>query len=295
MGTPFLSYIHPEDLQGLMKCFMQFLSGPVEPAEFRISRKDGTYIYVRSCRQVLVENGRVSVAGVLSDITERKRAEETLRQSEERFSKALHASPCAMSIMHIPDGRILDVNQRWQDTLGFSHQEATGKLGVEMGIWTVQQQQQTAEWLSRYGSITNLETVIRNKKGEERDILWSGEIITLDGEPCLLRAWIDITERKKYEKEIARLDRLNLMGEIAAGIAHEIRNPMAVIRGSLQLLQFEKEFASHQKRFNTMIEELDRANDIITEFLSLARNAQPNLKKQSIDNILADLLPLIGK
>jgi signal transduction histidine kinase len=92
---------------------------------------------------------------------------------------------------------------------------------------------------------------------------------------------------------MARLDRLNLMGEIAAGIAHEIRNPMTVVRGYLQIMQLEEDLASHNKRFDTMIEELDRANAIITEFLSLARNAPSNLKKQSINSILTSLLPLI--
>jgi len=92
---------------------------------------------------------------------------------------------------------------------------------------------------------------------------------------------------------MARLERLNLMGEIAAGIAHEIRNPMTVIRGYLQMMQFKEEFASHKKRFDTMMDEIDRANAIITEFLSLAKYAPPNLKIQSINSILTDLLPLI--
>ena len=293
IGTPFMSYIHPEDLQSLLESFRRSLSNQTEPAEFRLLRKDGTSIYVRSLSRALVENGQVSVAGVLSDITERKEAEEALRQSEERFFKAFHSSPCAMSITQLSDSRLIDVNQRWQDTTGFSREDAVGKTREDLNIWTKQQRQQARESLNEYGSVTNLETVFRNKKGEERDILWSGEIIMLNGEPCLLGAWIDITERKKYEKEIARLDRLNLMGEIAAGIAHEIRNPMTVVKGNLQILQLKEEFASHKKRFNTMIEELDRANAIITEFLSLARNAPPNLKKQSINSILTALVPLI--
>jgi signal transduction histidine kinase len=103
----------------------------------------------------------------------------------------------------------------------------------------------------------------------------------------------DITRRKQFEQEMARLDRLNLMGEIAAGIAHEIRNPLTVVRGYLQIMQLKEEFASNKKRFDTMIEELDRANTIITEFLTLARNAPTELKKQSINRIVTNLLPLI--
>jgi PAS domain S-box-containing protein len=104
---------------------------------------------------------------------------------------------------------------------------------------------------------------------------------------------LDLTESKLMEEELRRLDRLKLMGEIAGGIAHEIRNPMTVVWGYLQIMQLEEESASHKKRFATMIGEIDRANTIISEFLSLARYAPPNLKIQSINSILTDLLPLI--
>jgi PAS domain S-box-containing protein len=228
--------------------------------------------------------GNALVLSVSRDISERKQTEEALRQSEERFSRAFHSSPCAMSITHLPDFRIIDANQRWLDMTGFSLEDVVGKLREDMNIWTEQQYQQTKESLNEYGSVNNQEAVFRNKKGEERYGLWSGEIITLDGEPCLLGATIDITERKEHEQEMARLERLNLMGEIAGGIAHEIRNPMTVVRGYLQMMQFKEEFASHKKRFDTMMNEIDRANAIITEFLSLAKYAPPNLKKQSINS-----------
>jgi PAS domain S-box-containing protein len=103
----------------------------------------------------------------------------------------------------------------------------------------------------------------------------------------------DITERKKYQQEIARLDRLELMGKIAGGIAHEIRNPMTVVRGYLQMLQFKEEFASQHQRFETMIGEIDRANAIITEFLSLAKDKPEEMKRQNINSIVAALVPLI--
>jgi signal transduction histidine kinase len=80
---------------------------------------------------------------------------------------------------------------------------------------------------------------------------------------------------------------------MAVGIGHEIRNPMTVVSGYLQLFREKEEFAAYKKRFITMIEELDRANSIITEFLSLAKNRAVHFNKQSLNSILEAILPLI--
>jgi len=113
---------------------------------------------------------------------------------------------------------------------------------------------------------------------------------TETGLTCYFR---DITSRKISEKEFARLDRLNLVGQLAAGIAHEIRNPMTTVRGYLQLLGEKAAFSAQKSTFDLMISELDRANAIITEFLSLAQTKQTELKSQNLNDILNNLYPLL--
>ncbi|ODA39409.1 PAS domain S-box protein [Desulfosporosinus sp. BG] len=103
----------------------------------------------------------------------------------------------------------------------------------------------------------------------------------------------DISERKMFEKEMARLDRLNLIGQMAAGIGHEVRNPMTTVRGFLQLLGDKEEFGKFNSYFQLMIEELDRANSIITEFLSLAKNKAVDLQPLSLNKLIENMFPLI--
>lgn len=98
---------------------------------------------------------------------------------------------------------------------------------------------------------------------------------------------------KQLEKEIAHYDRQKLIGEIAAGLAHEIRNPMTVVRGFLQILSSKKEFTVHGEYFNIMIEELDRANSVIAEFLSLAKIRSANLRKKSLNKVIESIIPSI--
>ncbi|TWH46065.1 nitrogen regulation protein NR(II) [Sporomusa sp. KB1] len=103
----------------------------------------------------------------------------------------------------------------------------------------------------------------------------------------------DITERKFMEKEMSRIERLNLIGEMAAGIAHEIRNPLTTVRGFLQFFLRKAEFSQFDSRLNLMITELDRANSIITEYLSLARNKLLDQSLQNLNTIVQKLLPLL--
>ncbi len=100
-------------------------------------------------------------------------------------------------------------------------------------------------------------------------------------------------KQQKLNIELLRLDRLNLVGEMAAGIGHEIRNPLTAVRGYLQWYLQKEKYAEFHTDFTTMIEELDRANAIITEYLSLAKDKSIDLKPGNLNQILDSLFPLL--
>ncbi|HDR3498673.1 TPA: GAF domain-containing protein [Bacillus toyonensis] len=111
-----------------------------------------------------------------------------------------------------------------------------------------------------------------------------------DGICCIFK---NITEKKQYEQELKRLSNIDLIGQMAAGISHEIRNPMTTVRGFLQLLKEENIYEKHNKYFNLMIEELDRSNSIITEFLSMGNTKKSDLQMLDLNSIIHDIIPLI--
>ena len=111
-----------------------------------------------------------------------------------------------------------------------------------------------------------------------------------EGICCLLK---NINEKRKYEQELKRLSNLDLIGQMAAGISHEIRNPMTTVRGFLQLLKKENEYEEYNVYFNVMIEELDRANSIITEFLSIGNTKTSDLQMLDLNSIIRDIAPII--
>jgi PAS domain S-box-containing protein len=114
-----------------------------------------------------------------------------------------------------------------------------------------------------------------------------GTLIALEG---IIR---DISQRKKLEQMASAFDRMNMVGSMAATVAHEIRNPMTTVRGYLQLLERKEKYQAEKDKFRLMIEELDRANTIIREYLALSREKLVNLEKCSLNNIIEALFPLI--
>jgi len=103
----------------------------------------------------------------------------------------------------------------------------------------------------------------------------------------------DVTELSQLRDELGRMERLSLVGQMAASITHEIRNPMAVIRGFVQLIQ-ERSPQSQHEYFRIIMEELDRANLIISDFLSLAQNRELKMELASIHTTINDLVPLLN-
>jgi PAS domain S-box-containing protein len=107
---------------------------------------------------------------------------------------------------------------------------------------------------------------------------------------CVFR---DVTQLKDMEKAVARANSLNLVGEMAAGIAHEVRNPMTAIRGYLQFLSLKEVGLQYSEQFKTMIEEIDRTNAIIKEFLALAKDRTVDLNITDLNSIIEAVFPLL--
>ena len=263
--------------------------------EVLLKRKDGSTLVEAECFPVIDNNGEpIAWAAINRDISKRKQAEKALRLSEDRFSKIFNASPFTMVICTITDGRFLYVNDIFVKNTGYQREEVIGRTALELNIWVnPEERAKMIQMLSEQGFIRDLEVCFYNKYGELHIVLLSAEIISFNDEQYMLSVSNNITERKQFKKEMALLDRLHLVGEIAAGIGHEIRNPMTTIRGLLQLLREKKEITKHKGYFDLMIEELDRANTIITEFLSLARNKVVKYEMKNINTIIETLFPLM--
>lgn len=256
-------------------------------------RRDGTRFESELTSSIYTSKDGMRSIVILRDITGRKQEEERLRQSEERFFKVFDASPAAMSIQLLSDYTLIDVNKNFSEITGYTRDEAIGKTPTELGLVVNMEDISKILQAKESGAVKNVKVTLRSKTGEELSVLFSAVLININNKPCMLCMAHNITELMRFQDEMARLDRLNLVGEMAAGIGHEVRNPMTTVRGFLQIFREKKEFCNYTEQLDLMVEELDRANSIITEFLSLAKNKSIDLRRSSLNSIVKTLYPLM--
>jgi len=144
----------------------------------------------------------------MQDIDEAKRADQRLRQSEERFSRIFHLMPYPMGLSRRSDGRYVDINPAWVEMLGIPRQEAIGRTAVELGIFTAEDRQRLMEQVSQNGHLSDYEMTLNVRNGPRRTVLQSMRATEFDGEPCWLFSVHDITDRKRNEVKVREREAL---------------------------------------------------------------------------------------
>lgn len=291
------SLIHPDDYSRTMSSILGHLAGksPHFEAEYRLLTKAGEWKWILDRGKVVSrsEAGQpLRAAGTCIDITERKIAENTLRLSEEKFSKVFHGSPIMMTLSTLCQGIFIDANEALLTGMGYSREEVIDRPVSEINFFRdLETKYDMERLLLDEGKLEGLEVDFRTKSGEiRRGLLWC-HLLHLNGKLCRITSLIDITEQRRIEQEVARLSELNLIGTMAASIGHEIRNPMTSVRGFLQL--FREKYREDIEFIDLMVEELDRANEIITEFLGMAKDKIVCLQPQNIDQLVMSLYPML--
>jgi two-component system sporulation sensor kinase A len=233
-------------------------------------RKDGSTFYANVTVSPVKDNAGVVIGfiGVERDISEKKRAEEELLEREKQFSRLIKLNPEPI-FLH-KEGMIHFVNETGCKLLGgVSTDDFTGRPlfdffcpnDKDMILARLQEVIQS----DNYSEF--MEIRLRRLDGTFVDVEMSSIYVHKNlGFPVMQTVIRDITERKKSEEMIIRSEKLSLIGQLAAGIAHDIRNPLTSLKGFVQLLK-----AKNADYVDVMMEELEHINYVVNEFMTLAK------------------------
>jgi len=265
-------YSDPHKLGRIIETFAVCKNTTVFPADIQLgeAKIGGQHVYICSIR----------------DVTERHLLE------EERFRKIFESTSCLVSLQAVNDWHYINVNKTWLTSFGYNHYDKVvnrSDLSIKYIVQSNDNGETVVETKDLIHPVQSSRIKYFNQLGELRDGLLSTEFMDIHGEECVLSVITDITDRMSVEKEMARLDGLNLIGEMASGIVHEVRNPMTTIRGFLQI---SKDVPSPEF-IDIMLEELDRAHNIISEFLSVSKTNNTKRISKDLNVIIENLFPLI--
>ncbi|PKN09298.1 MAG: hypothetical protein CVU73_05210 [Deltaproteobacteria bacterium HGW-Deltaproteobacteria-8] len=175
--------------------------------------------------------------GVGVDITERKRAEEALCQSEEKFSRIFEMAPESISFVRLKDSMRIDANAAFETITGYPRAEAIGQPVQQIGIWD--EPDLRDEFLKRLldnGYVKDFEFMLRRKDGSLRRVVSSAQLVTIAGEQCYVSVIHDITDERRMQELLIQSEKMMSVGNLAAGIAHEINNPLGIVHQAVQNL-----------------------------------------------------------
>ncbi len=196
--------VEPSDREVTLQIMQAVLqgSGATFQAEFRLRHKAGHWVTVLS-RAFLVRDAAgqpARLVGTHVDVTERRQAERSLRESEERFAKAFANSPTLTTIATFPDGILMDVNEEFTRLLGYSREAVLGRTAAEAGIWVDPgQHAELMRALSEGQPIRGVEFALRARHGQLITVLGSLVQVDIGHRPCTLTIAYDITRRKRTE------------------------------------------------------------------------------------------------
>ena len=184
--------------------FKQAMKQGTGKAEILTQKKNGELYWIDINWASVMNNGELLYLLINSvDITEHKRMEEALQESEEKFSVAFRSSPDMMAIINLQNGKFVEVNASYAHILGYSHEELVGHQVDEFNLWAnTQDAEKMNRLITEKGKIRHEEFQFRSKSGEIRIWLCSVDTINVGGEPCMLCVATDITERKQAQKAL---------------------------------------------------------------------------------------------
>jgi PAS domain S-box-containing protein len=294
LGHPFTEILTPEYIEPTIEKFQRGLAGEPTPMyEVELKRKDGTTVPVELNVTTLrgadgKPTGRI---GVARDIAKRRNAEEILRESEKKFRSFFDLSPQAIALSDIETGKLVDVNNMLCVLSQYSREEIIGKTATELGFYSEDDRAEFLRILQTSGEVREFKMDFTAKDGSIFNGVMFSKIIQAAGKRLILTIFLDITEQQRLEAQLHLAKKMEAIGTLAGGVAHDLNNILSGIVSYPDLILMDlPEESPLRKPILTIKKSGERAAAIVQDLLTLARRGVVAIEVTNLNHIISSYL-----
>ena len=273
--------VHPRDREMVKQHFFDRLAGKKPPARyaFRALRKDGSDRWVEVSASRLKGYAGGITQAIFMDITDRINAETALRESELKFRTLFDASPQGILLTDVDSGRIIDANREFCEATGLDRKDVIGKTAIELGLFTAEDRQRLIGILHEKGEVRGLEMTFSLGKRASIPTLVFSRMVYLENIRFLLSIIVDMraqkaaqAEKAALQEKLARSKKMEALGLLAGGVAHDLNNILSGIVSYPELLLTNPDLGEKERRALGVIRESGmRAAAVVGDMLTVTR------------------------
>lgn len=290
-------YIEPSQRVAFLKDLKK--KGSLLDYEYMQRRKDGSLFWVLERTALVVDaQGRCTIQGTSMDITGRKQAEDGHKQSEERFRTIFHESPIGCSILSL-DGTFIEVNNAMLRLLARPNDDVVRKNAVELGLWESGRERDDFYRALRAEGSVHSEVDFKDADGKARGGLYYATLVRIGDEQCILGMMLELTEKRALEARFMVAQRMEALGFLASGLAHDFNNILGVIGAYAELLDAKLDSDESWRPYRgKIVDATQRASTLTRQLLTFSRKAptrpaliHPDDALRNLADILTRLIP----
>jgi PAS domain S-box-containing protein len=259
-------------------------------------RRDGTEFPCEVSSRRVELDGQSFLVSVIRDLTEKRRAAAALREQENLFTTVFHNSPVVVSIVNLDDQRYVDVSDSYLRIMGLRRDEVIGKTFVDLGLSLDPPDLERFTHAVQTRFAGEFVVRVRTRDGRTLDTIHSLEFIELAGKPCVVAFAHDITAHKRLEEQLQHAQRMEAVGRLAGGVAHDFNNILTAVRGHSEiLLTVLDQDSPHRRHADQIHRAALRAAALTSQLLAFSRKQVLQPRTIDLNALVANLTVMLRR
>jgi two-component system cell cycle sensor histidine kinase/response regulator CckA len=233
--------------------------------------------------------------GNIADTTERRRAEERLRESESRFRYLYDLSPQPIALTEVSTGRLIDVNDEFCKVTKYTREEVIGQTAAPL-FYPQEDRDRFIRELQESGEVHGLEMDFRAKDGSIIIALMFSRLVRIADETLILTVFLDLTDRKRLEAQLLQAQKMESIGTLAGGIAHDFNNLLMGIQGNVSLMLMGMDPAHPDyERLKNIEKQIKSGARLTSHLLGYARKGKYEVKPINLNQLVRETSETFGR